>query len=84
MTEVGDVYICKICGNKTKVLKAGADETQGLHEKHCEPVCFNSLISLNPLESRINIDAETFFVFQANCLMLRLKVFFSSVCILGC
>jgi len=24
MTEVGDVYLCEICGNKVKVLEAGA------------------------------------------------------------
>jgi len=24
MTTVGDVYICEICGNKVKVLEAGA------------------------------------------------------------
>jgi superoxide reductase len=23
MTKVGDIYLCKICGNKVKVLKAG-------------------------------------------------------------
>lgn len=23
MTEVGDVYLCEICGNKVKVLEAG-------------------------------------------------------------
>jgi superoxide reductase len=24
MTTVGDVYVCEICGNKVKVLEAGA------------------------------------------------------------
>jgi superoxide reductase len=23
MTKVGDIYLCKICGNKVKVLEAG-------------------------------------------------------------
>jgi superoxide reductase len=23
MTKAGDIYLCKICGNKVKVLKAG-------------------------------------------------------------
>jgi len=23
MTKVGDIYVCKICGNKVKVLEAG-------------------------------------------------------------
>lgn len=26
MTEVGEVYLCEICGNKVKVLEAGAGE----------------------------------------------------------